>query len=69
MEETFRRTLEIKEEKVQALESRLDESKSRNLQLQNDLRDIKRSYEALQQRREEEALVASADKDRCVVTV
>ena len=64
MEKAFKNTLDIKEEKIHALESRLEESKNRNLELQDQLRNTKRSYEAFQQRREEEVLQASVDKER-----
>ncbi|XP_069049458.1 protein Daple isoform X1 [Lepisosteus oculatus] len=54
IESTLKKTLEIKEEKIQSLESRLEESSSLNQQLRSDLTSVKRSLEALKQRQEEE---------------
>ena len=64
MEDALHKSMAIKEEKIHALESRLEESKSRNVRLQEELRDVKRRYEALQQRREEEGVPPSREKDR-----
>ncbi|KAL5009181.1 hypothetical protein ScPMuIL_014762 [Solemya velum] len=54
MEDALKRSMEIKEEKIQALQSRLEESKSRNIKLQDELRVLKRECESLKQRWEEE---------------
>ncbi|KAL4630408.1 protein Daple-like [Arapaima gigas] len=54
IESTLKKTLEIREEKIQSLESRLEESSSLNLQLRTELASVKKSLEALKQRQEEE---------------
>ncbi|XP_069771986.1 protein Daple isoform X3 [Narcine bancroftii] len=56
IESTLKKTLDIKEEKVQALESRLAESSSLNQQLRIELSTVKWNLEALLQRQEEERL-------------
>uniref|UniRef100_A0A8C9TKI0 Coiled-coil domain containing 88C n=1 Tax=Scleropages formosus TaxID=113540 RepID=A0A8C9TKI0_SCLFO len=54
IESTLKKTLEIREEKIQSLESRLEESSSLNLQLRTELTAVKKNLEALKQRQEEE---------------
>ncbi|CAL1530395.1 unnamed protein product [Lymnaea stagnalis] len=54
IEETLKKSSELKDEKIRALEIRLDESKNRNLKLQDDLRSTKMETETLKQRLEEE---------------
>ncbi|XP_059816971.1 protein Daple isoform X1 [Hypanus sabinus] len=56
IESTLKKTLDIKEEKVQALESRLAESSNLNQQLRSELSAVKWNLEALLQRQEEEKL-------------
>ncbi|KAI1897007.1 hypothetical protein AGOR_G00100770 [Albula goreensis] len=60
LESTLKKTLEIKEEKIAALEARLEESSNLNQQLRQELRTVKKNYEALQQREEEERMVQSS---------
>ncbi|XP_058843506.1 protein Daple-like isoform X2 [Acipenser ruthenus] len=55
IESTLQKTLEIKEEKIQALESRLEESSNLNQQLRSELTSVKKNLEAMKQRQEEEA--------------
>ncbi|XP_041121368.1 protein Daple-like isoform X2 [Polyodon spathula] len=55
IESTLQETLEIKEEKIQSLESRLEESSSLNQQLRSELTSVKKNLEAMKQRQEEEA--------------
>ncbi|XP_062862903.1 protein Daple [Trichomycterus rosablanca] len=55
IESTLKKALELKEEKVQGLESRLEESSSLNQQLRTELITVKKTLEALRQRHEEEA--------------
>ncbi|XP_076835342.1 protein Daple [Brachyhypopomus gauderio] len=55
IESTLKKSLELKEEKVQGLESRLEESSSLNQQLRMELTIVKKTLEALRQRQEEEA--------------
>ncbi|MGH0171509.1 UNVERIFIED_CONTAM: hypothetical protein FKN15_070949 [Acipenser sinensis] len=55
IESTLQKTLAIKEEKIQALESRLEESSSLNQQLRSELTSVKKNLEAMKQRQEEEA--------------
>ncbi|XP_062390874.1 girdin-like [Sardina pilchardus] len=54
LEMSLKRCVEIKEEKMAALEARLQESSNLNQQLRQELRSVKLSYEALLQRQEEE---------------
>uniref|UniRef100_A0A8D0CIB5 Coiled-coil domain containing 88C n=1 Tax=Scleropages formosus TaxID=113540 RepID=A0A8D0CIB5_SCLFO len=60
IDSTLKKTLEIREEKIQSLESRLEESSSLNQQLRMEL--MRRSLEALRQRQEEEAHASSGDQ-------
>ncbi|KAL2086762.1 hypothetical protein ACEWY4_017821 [Coilia grayii] len=53
LESSLKRCVEIKEEKMAALEARLQESSNLNQQLRQELRSVKVSYEALLQRQEE----------------
>uniref|UniRef100_A0A3Q2TUY2 Girdin-like n=1 Tax=Fundulus heteroclitus TaxID=8078 RepID=A0A3Q2TUY2_FUNHE len=55
LEISLKRSLQIKDDKMAALEARLQESSFLNQQLRQELRAVKLSYEALQQRQEEEA--------------
>uniref|UniRef100_A0AAR2KXF0 HOOK N-terminal domain-containing protein n=1 Tax=Pygocentrus nattereri TaxID=42514 RepID=A0AAR2KXF0_PYGNA len=55
IESTLKKTLELREEKIQGLESRLEESSSLNQQLRTELTTVKKTLEALRQRQEEEA--------------
>ncbi|KAI4873321.1 hypothetical protein NFI96_029069, partial [Prochilodus magdalenae] len=55
IESTLKKTLELREEKIQGLESRLEESSSLNQQLRTELTTVKKTLEALRQRHEEEA--------------
>ncbi|XP_023778843.1 LOW QUALITY PROTEIN: girdin [Cyanistes caeruleus] len=52
--------LEIKEEKIAALEARLEESTNLNQQLRQELKTVKKNYEALKQRQEEERMVQNS---------
>ncbi|CAL1577892.1 unnamed protein product [Knipowitschia caucasica] len=60
LESTLRSSLEIKEEKIAALEARLQESSNLNQQLRQELKTVKKNYEALRQREEEERMVLSS---------
>lgn len=55
IESALKKTLELREEKIQSLESRLEESSSLNQQLRTELTAVKKNLEALKQRQEEEA--------------
>ncbi|XP_052001582.1 protein Daple [Xyrauchen texanus] len=55
IESALKKTLELREEKIQSLESRLEESCSLNQQLRTELTTVKKNLEALKQRQEEEA--------------
>uniref|UniRef100_A0A8C0UQD7 Coiled-coil domain containing 88A n=1 Tax=Cyanistes caeruleus TaxID=156563 RepID=A0A8C0UQD7_CYACU len=55
-----RKNLEIKEEKIAALEARLEESTNLNQQLRQELKTVKKNYEALKQRQEEERMVQNS---------
>ncbi|XP_051775627.1 girdin-like isoform X9 [Erpetoichthys calabaricus] len=57
LESTLKKSLEIKEEKIAALEARLQESSNLNQQLRQELKTVKKNYEALKQREEEERLM------------
>ncbi|KAM7009857.1 girdin-like isoform 2-T2 [Tautogolabrus adspersus] len=54
LESSLKRSLQIKEDKMSALEARLQESSNLNQHLRHELKTVKLSYEALQQRQEEE---------------
>ncbi|XP_078505620.1 girdin isoform X2 [Lissotriton helveticus] len=56
LEFTMKKSLEIKEEKIAALEARLEESTNFNQQLRQELKTVKKNYEALKQRQEEERM-------------
>uniref|UniRef100_A0AAY4B8T2 HOOK N-terminal domain-containing protein n=1 Tax=Denticeps clupeoides TaxID=299321 RepID=A0AAY4B8T2_9TELE len=60
LESTLKSSLEIKEEKIAALEARLQESSNLNQQLRQELKTVKKNYEALRQREEEERMVHSS---------
>ncbi|KAK1792807.1 hypothetical protein P4O66_012717, partial [Electrophorus voltai] len=60
LESTLKSSLEIKEEKIAALEARLQESSNLNQQLRQELKIVKKNYEALRQREEEERMVQSS---------
>ncbi|XP_051867537.1 girdin-like isoform X3 [Pristis pectinata] len=57
LESTLKKSLEIKEEKIASLEARLEESTNLNQQLRQELKTVKKNYEALKQRQEEEKIV------------
>ncbi|XP_054239318.1 girdin isoform X3 [Indicator indicator] len=60
LESTLKKSLEIKEEKIAALEARLEESSNLNQQLRQELKTVKKNYEALKQRQEEEKMVQNS---------
>ncbi|XP_055879574.1 girdin-like isoform X3 [Biomphalaria glabrata] len=64
IEETLKKSNELKDEKIRSLEIRLDESKNRNLKLQDELRSTKSETEVLKQRIEEELETTNLDDDR-----
>uniref|UniRef100_A0A8C7UV75 Calponin-homology (CH) domain-containing protein n=1 Tax=Oncorhynchus mykiss TaxID=8022 RepID=A0A8C7UV75_ONCMY len=64
LESTLKSTLEIKEEKIAALEARLQESSNLNQQLRQELKTVKKNYEALRQREEEERMVQNSPPRR-----
>ncbi|XP_051802334.1 girdin isoform X2 [Acanthochromis polyacanthus] len=64
LESSLKRSLQIKDDKMAALEARLQESSSLNQQLRQELKTVKLSYEALQQRQEEEWMTSSSTPPR-----
>ncbi|XP_063085472.1 girdin isoform X4 [Cavia porcellus] len=60
LESTLKKSLEIKEEKIAALEARLEESTNYNQQLRQELKTVKKNYEGLKQRQDEERMVQSS---------
>uniref|UniRef100_UPI003AAA385B girdin n=1 Tax=Centroberyx gerrardi TaxID=166262 RepID=UPI003AAA385B len=64
LESSLKRSLQIKEDKMAALEARLQESSSLNQQLRQELKTVKLNYEALQQREEEERAASSSTPPR-----
>ncbi|KAM7173257.1 girdin isoform 2-T2 [Macrochelys suwanniensis] len=60
LESTLKKSLEIKEDKIAALEARLEESTNLNQQLRQELKTVKKNYEALKQRQEEERMVQNS---------
>ncbi|XP_034544766.1 girdin-like isoform X2 [Notolabrus celidotus] len=63
-ESSLKISLQIKEDKMAALEARLQESSCLNQQLRQELKSVKLSYEALQQRHEEERSASSPSPPR-----
>ncbi|XP_034717149.1 girdin-like isoform X2 [Etheostoma cragini] len=59
LESSLKKSLRIKEDKMAALKARLQESSTLNQQLRQELKTVKLSYEALQQRHEEEWTASS----------
>ncbi|KAM4603284.1 girdin-like [Polymixia lowei] len=64
LELSLKRSLQIKEDKMAALEARLQESSALNQQLRQDLKTVKLNYEALQQREEEERIASGSTLPR-----
>uniref|UniRef100_A0A673Z697 Coiled-coil domain containing 88A n=1 Tax=Salmo trutta TaxID=8032 RepID=A0A673Z697_SALTR len=64
LESTLKSSLEIKEEKIAALEARLQESSNLNQQLRQELKTVKKNYEALRQREEEEERMVQSSPPR-----
>ncbi|XP_068585175.1 girdin [Cebidichthys violaceus] len=64
LESSLKKSLQIKEDKMAALEARLQESSTLNQHLRQELRTVKLSYEALQQRQEEEWTASSSTPPR-----
>ncbi|XP_074520632.1 girdin-like isoform X2 [Halichoeres trimaculatus] len=64
LESSLKISLQIKEDKMAALEARLQESSGLNQQLRQELKSVKLSYEALQQRHEEERTASSSSPPR-----
>ncbi|XP_049428383.1 girdin-like isoform X5 [Epinephelus fuscoguttatus] len=64
LESSLKKSLQIKEDKMAALEARLQESSNLNQQLRQELKTVKLSYEALQQRQEEEWTASSPTPPR-----
>ncbi|XP_032398863.1 girdin isoform X5 [Etheostoma spectabile] len=60
LESSLKKSLRIKEDKMASLEARLQESSTLNQQLRQELKTVKLSYEALQQRHEEEWTASSS---------
>ncbi|XP_063039855.1 protein Daple isoform X2 [Engraulis encrasicolus] len=64
IESTLKKTLDLREEKISGLESRLEESGNLNLQLRTELSTVKKTLEALRQRQEEEAAAQSQSSEQ-----
>ncbi|KAM7393782.1 hypothetical protein PAMP_020631 [Pampus punctatissimus] len=64
LELCLKKSLQIKEDKMAALEARLQESSNLNQQLRQELKNVRMSYEALQQRQEEEWTAVSSTSPR-----
>ncbi|XP_062303817.1 girdin-like isoform X2 [Osmerus eperlanus] len=64
LESSLKRSLQIKEDKMAALEARLQESSTLNQQLRQELKTVRLNYEALQQRNEEERADAGSAPQR-----
>jgi predicted nucleic acid-binding Zn-ribbon protein len=63
------KSLEIKTEKIQSLETRLDESMSRNQKLSADLKLAKRKFDTLKQAVEEDGISVSPDMTKPPTTI
>uniref|UniRef100_A0A674C332 Girdin-like n=1 Tax=Salmo trutta TaxID=8032 RepID=A0A674C332_SALTR len=70
LESSLKRSLQIKEDKMAAVEARLQESSTLNQQLRQELKTVRLNYEALLQREEEEHAARSPtpqrERDRAV---
>ncbi|KAK3851153.1 hypothetical protein Pcinc_042174 [Petrolisthes cinctipes] len=64
LEETLKRSVEVREEKIASLESRLTESVNRNKELRNQFMDVRSELESLRQRHQEEDASLSEDVTR-----
>ncbi|XP_050690799.1 girdin-like, partial [Eriocheir sinensis] len=64
LEETLKRSVEVREEKIASLESRLAESVNRNKELRKQLLEVKSELESLRQRHQEEGASLSEDVSR-----
>ncbi|XP_019115753.2 girdin isoform X5 [Larimichthys crocea] len=64
LESSLKKSLRIKDDKMAALETRLQESSTLNQQLRQELKTVKLSYEALQQRQEEERTASCSTPPR-----
>ncbi|KAM6972453.1 girdin-like [Aplochiton taeniatus] len=64
LESSLKRSLQIKEDKMAALEARLQESSTLNQQLRQELKTVKLNYEALQQREEEQRAASDSAPPR-----
>ncbi|XP_037618457.1 girdin-like isoform X4 [Sebastes umbrosus] len=64
LESSLKKSLQIKEDKMAALAARLQESSTLSQQLRQELKTVKLSYEALQQRQEEEWTASSSTPPR-----
>ncbi|XP_047435561.1 girdin-like isoform X4 [Mugil cephalus] len=60
LEKSLKKSLQIKDDKMAALEARLQESSSVNQRLRQELKAVKLSFEALQQRLEEESTTSGS---------
>ncbi|KAM9314792.1 girdin-like [Pholidichthys leucotaenia] len=60
LETSLKKSLQIKDDKIASLEARLQESSSLNQELRQELKAVKLSYEALQQRQEEGCTLSSS---------
>ncbi|CAD5112970.1 DgyrCDS2175 [Dimorphilus gyrociliatus] len=60
MQDAFKRSLELKDEKIRELDTRLAESKNRNIQIQETLRSVQRDHNVLLQRAEEDKLFSKS---------
>ncbi|XP_068240760.1 girdin isoform X2 [Palaemon carinicauda] len=63
LEETLKHSVEVREEKIVSLETRLSESISRNKELRKELMEVKSEFETLQQRYHEEGAAAGVIED------
>uniref|UniRef100_A0A8C7I2X8 Girdin-like n=1 Tax=Oncorhynchus kisutch TaxID=8019 RepID=A0A8C7I2X8_ONCKI len=64
LESSLKRSLQIKEDKMAAVEARLQESSTLNQQLRQELKTVRLNYEALLQREEEEHAACSPTPQR-----
>ncbi|KAM9489514.1 girdin isoform 1-T1 [Salvelinus alpinus] len=64
LESSLKRSLQIKEDKMEAVEARLQESSTLNQQLRQELKTVRLNYEALLQREEEEHAARSPTPQR-----
>uniref|UniRef100_F6Q6T5 HOOK N-terminal domain-containing protein n=1 Tax=Ciona intestinalis TaxID=7719 RepID=F6Q6T5_CIOIN len=64
LDSTLKKSLQAKEEKIESLEARLKESVNLNNKLRSDIKGLKRDYESMSQRLQEEMVVVDGNQPK-----